>query len=111
MKAQKVTIWSTPWLKVTLFLYEGQIKVKSTAAFLLWTEVLGLNAWLASIHVLNTMLYCTCGWPTQSVRYVLLFCNYCTERDQLFARAGISNITQILSTSRGLYAAVKWLIG
>ena len=38
----------------TLPLYEGLTKAESTAAFLLRTEVLGLNAWLASIYVPNT---------------------------------------------------------
>ena len=69
------------------------MKAESTAAFLLWTEVLGLNAWLASIYIPNTTPHCTCGWPTQSVHHILLFCNYYTERDQLFAKVGINNIT------------------
>ena len=86
-------------------LYEGQSKAESTAAFLLRTEVLGLNAWLASIHVPQITPHCTCGWPTQTVRHVLLFCNHRTARDQLLARAGTSDITQMLSTSRGLHAA------
>jgi hypothetical protein len=81
------------------------------AAFLLRTEVLGLNAWLASIHVPNTTPHCTCGWPTQLVRHVLLFYNHHIKRDQLFARAGTHNLTQMLSISRGLYIATKWLIG
>jgi hypothetical protein len=110
-KAQRTATWSTPWSKPTLPLYEGQTKAESTAAFLLRTEVLGLNAWLASIHVKNTTPHCTCGWPTQSVRHVILFCNHRTERDQLFARAGTNNMAQMLSTSRGLHAAAKWLIG
>ena len=110
-KAQKATTWSTPWAKATLPLYKGQTKAESTAAFLLRTEVLGLNAWLVSIHVPNITPHCTCGWPTQSVRHMLLFCNYCIERDQLFTRVDISNIIQILSISRGLYAAIKWFIG
>ena len=104
-------MWSTLWAKATLPLYKGQTKAESTAAFLLRIEVLGLNAWLVSIYVPNTTPHYTCGWPTQSVRHILLFCNHRTERDQLFARAGTSNITQMLSISRGLHAAAKWLIG
>ena len=86
------------------------MKAESTAAFLLWTEVLGLNAWLASIYVLNTTPQCTCGWPTQSVRYILLFCSHRSARDQLLASIGTNDITQMLSISRGLQAAAKWLI-
>ena len=91
-------------------LYKGLTKAESTAAFLLWTEVIGLNAWLASIHVPNTTLQYTYGWPTQSVHYVLLVCSYCLIRDQMFANAGTNNITQMLFTNKGIYAVAKWLI-
>jgi hypothetical protein len=80
-KAQRATTWNTPWTTATLPLYEGQSKAESTAAFLLRTEILGLNAWLASIHVPQITPHCTCGWPTQTVRHVLLFCNHRTARD------------------------------
>jgi hypothetical protein len=110
-KAQDAATWNTPWSTPTLPLYEGLTKAESTAAFLLRTEVLGLNAWLASIHVPNTTPQCTCGWPTQSVRHILLFCSHRSARDQLLASAGTNDITQMLSTSRGLQAAAKWLIG
>jgi hypothetical protein len=60
-KTQRAATWSTPWTTPTLPLYEGQTKAESTAAFLLRTEVIGLNAWLASIHVPNTTPHCACG--------------------------------------------------
>ena len=104
-KAQRATTWNTPWTTATLPLYKGQLKAKSTAAFLLWTEVLGLNAWLASIHVPQITPYCMCRWPTQIICHVLLFYNHHTARDQLLARVGTSDITQMLLTSRGLHAA------
>ena len=70
-----------PMVKADSPLYKGQTKAESTAVFLLRTEILGLNAWLVSIHVPNTIPYYTYGWPTQSVRYIILFCNYRIERD------------------------------
>src|SRR5580692_11884708 len=91
-------------------LYKELTKAESTAAFLLRTEVLGLNAWLASIHVPNTTPQCTCGWPAQSVRHILLFCSHRSARDQLLTSAGTNDITQMLFISRGLQAAAKWLI-
>jgi len=76
----------------------------------LQTKVIGLNAWLVSIHIPNITLQCICGWPTQSVCHVLLFCSHCSIRDQLFANADTNNITQMLFTNKGIYAVTKWLI-
>ena len=45
-------------------LYEGLTKAESTVAFLLQTEIIGLNAWLASIHIPNITPQCTYRWPT-----------------------------------------------
>ena len=101
-KTQDAATWNTPWSTPTLLLYEGLTKAESTAAFLLRIEVPGLNAWLASIHVPNTTPQCTCEWPIQSVRHVLLFCSHRSARDQLLASAGTNDITQILSTSRDI---------
>ena len=92
-KAQRATTWNTPWTTATLPLYKGQSKAESTAAFLLQIEILGLNAWLVSIHVPQITPHCMCGWPTQTVRHMLLFCNHHTARDQLLAKAGTSDIT------------------
>ena len=75
------TTWNTPWTTATLPLYKGQLKAESTAAFLLWTEILGLNVWLASIYVPQITPHCIYGWPTQTVHYILLFCNYCIVKD------------------------------
>ena len=100
-----------PMVDTNTPLYEGLTKAESTAAFLLRTEVLGLNAWLASIHVPNTTPQCIYGWPTQSVRYTILFYSYRSARGQLLASVGTNDATQILSTRRGLQAAAKWLIG
>ena len=91
-------------------LYEGQSKAESTVVFLLQTEVLRLNIQLASIYVPQTTPHYIYKWPTQTVHHVLLFCNYHTARDQLLTKADTSNITQMLSTSRGLHAAAQWLI-
>src|ERR1700722_12345741 len=43
--------WNTPWEISPLTLYENLPKHQTTALMLLRTEVIGINAWLASIHV------------------------------------------------------------
>ena len=45
--------WLTPWKHDYRRLYAGLTKVEATALFLMRTEVIGLNAWLALIRVPN----------------------------------------------------------
>ena len=95
----------------TFPLYKGLIKAKASAAFLLQTKVIGLNAQPANIYIPNITPQCTCGWPTQLVHYVLLFCSHCSAKNQLFASAGTNNITQMFFTNKGLHIIAKWLMG
>ena len=55
------TMWKTPWGKPTIPLYKNLTKAKATALFLLYMEVIGLNAWLASIRVPEILLWCKCS--------------------------------------------------
>src|SRR5436305_9086369 len=55
-------------------LYEGLSKAEATALFLMRTEVLGLNAWLASVQVPDILPRCHYGWNAQTVRHVLMQC-------------------------------------
>ena len=66
--------WNTPWEMSPLTLYKNLSKHQTTALMLLRTEVIGLNAWLASIHVPDILPRCDCGWRAQTVRHVLLHC-------------------------------------
>jgi hypothetical protein len=73
-------------------LYDGLLKHEATALFLLRTEVLGLNAWLASVGVPGIDKRCSCGWPAQTVRHILLFCpNHADSRALYFQRAGLAD--------------------
>ena len=44
-------MWKTPWGKPIVPLYKDLIKAEAIALFLLYIEVIGLNAWLASINI------------------------------------------------------------
>lgn len=61
--------WRTPWTQDPRKLYAGLSKAESTALFLMRTEVIGLNAWLAAIQVPGVTPTCPpCGWQAQTVR-------------------------------------------
>jgi hypothetical protein len=68
MKVQKLAnrrraaVWNTPWEQNPRKLYAGLTKAQSIALFLIRTEVIGLNAWLAAIQVPNISRACQCGW-------------------------------------------------
>src|SRR5436190_8721608 len=61
-KGREATMWHNPWDMKMLLLYKKLPKHQATALFLLCTEVLGLDSWLASIGVPNILLQCACGW-------------------------------------------------
>jgi len=60
-KNRTETTWKTPWGKPIILLYEDLIKVEAIVLFLLCTEVIGLNAWLASVRVLGILPWCKYG--------------------------------------------------
>jgi hypothetical protein len=53
-------VWSTPWTQDPRRLYAGLSKADATALFLMCTEVIGLNAWLAAVHVSDVFPMCSC---------------------------------------------------
>ena len=96
---QKATTWKTVWTLQAHQLYEGLHKHEATALFLLRTEVLGLNAWLASVGVPGVDKRCPCGWSAQTVRHILLFCPTHTDSRALyFQRAEFADLHTVLST-------------
>jgi len=91
-------------------LYDGLLKHKATVLFLLHTEVLGLNAWLASVGVPGIDKHCTCEWPAQTMRHILLFCpNHTNSRALYFQRAGLTDLHGALFTAASAHQAAKWL--
>ena len=45
------TTWTAPWTQDCRKLYAGLSKAQATALFLMRTEVISFNAWLASVRV------------------------------------------------------------
>ena len=54
-KNRTESTWKTLWGKPTVPLYKDLTKVEAIALFLLCMEVIGLNAWLASINILEIL--------------------------------------------------------
>ena len=108
-RGHRETTWQTPWNTPTIPLYEGLSKAESTALFLLRTEVLGLNAWLATIGVPGVLPRCSCGWPTQTVRHVLLHCPRYARMD-LVAQLPSEQLHEILTQPKSAQATARWFV-
>src|SRR6266480_1716445 len=103
--------WKTPWEQSTLVLYSDMPKHQASALFLLRTEVIGLNGWLASINVPGISAECGCGWTTQTVQHVLSICPlYTAERTDLVRRTGTEDVGRMLSTPEKAQATARWFI-
>jgi hypothetical protein len=90
-------------------LYAGLSKAEATALFLMRTEVIGLNAWLAAVQVPNITPACPCGWHAQTVRHILLHCPR-HERIGLIQACGTERIDDILSRPQCAKHAARWLV-
>ena len=103
--------WNTPWHRDPLTLYEGLPKHQAMALMLLRTEVIGLNAWLASVRVPGVLPHCDCGWHAQTVKHVLLHCpKFEQQRLDLIQETQSENLQQILSNTTSAQAAARWLV-
>jgi hypothetical protein len=108
---RKATTWKTPWTQSTLKLYSDMPKHQASALFLLRTEVLGLNGWLASINVPGIRPNCGCGWATQTVHHVLMICPlYTASRANLVRRTDSEEMGRMLSTPEKAQATARWFI-
>jgi hypothetical protein len=108
-RARRQATWTTPWEQDRRKLYAGLSKAEATALFLMRTEVIGLNAWLASIQVPGALPACACGWRAQTVRHVVLHCpRY--ERVSLLEQCGTARLDEILSRPASAKHAARWLI-
>lgn len=107
---QAVT-WKSEWPQQPLSLYEGLQKHEATALFLLRTEVLGLNNWLARIGVPDILPGCPCGAARQTLTHILAFCPDLGEaRTRLFDRAGTTALDTILTDPKKVMYAARWLL-
>lgn len=101
--------WTADWKHDTHTLYAGLTKAEATALFLMRTEVIGLNAWLAGIGVPNTSPLCACGQHAETVRHVLLHCRR-YERERLIQDCETQRIDEILSRPAAAKHAARWLV-
>ena len=58
---RRVAVWKTPWKQDPRLLYVGLSKADATALFLIRIEVIGLNAWLASVGIPGVYTRCAYG--------------------------------------------------
>ena len=72
-------------------------------------EVIGLNAWLATIQVPNITPACPCGWHAQTVRHILLYYPR-HERLGLIQVCGTERIDDILLRPVCAKHAARWLV-
>jgi hypothetical protein len=108
-RRRPATVWNTPWEQDPRKLYAGLSKAQATALFLLRTEVIGLNAWLASIRVPDVTPACPCGWFAQTVQHVMLQCPR-HNRIDLIQRCGTERLEQILIRPDCAKHAARWFI-
>ena len=108
---KEAATWKTPWGQDTIALYSDLPKHQATALFLLRTEVIGLNGWLASINVPGIDAKCDCGWRTQTVRHVLMMCPlHSNARADLVRRTDSEDVRRMLSTPEKAQATARWFV-
>jgi hypothetical protein len=101
--------WTTAWEQDRRKLYAGLSKAEATALFLMRTEVIGLNAWLASIGVPNIDPRCPCGQQAQTVRHVVLHCQR-HEREGLIRECQTARLDEMLSRPGPAQHTARWLL-
>ena len=110
-KDKRAATWNTPWGQDPTKLYSDMPKHQATALFLLRTEVIGLNSWLASINVPGTTLDCRCGWVSQTVHHVLMICPlHSSARAELVRRTGTEDVRRMLSTPEMAQVTARWFV-
>jgi hypothetical protein len=102
-------VWRTPWKQDPRRLYAGLSKAEATALFLIRTEIIGLNAWLAAVQVPGIIPACQCGWHAQTVRHILMHCpRY--ERASLLEACGTERMDEILMRPECAKHAARWFV-
>jgi hypothetical protein len=105
----RATVWLTPWAQDPRKLYAGLSKAETTALFLLRTEIIGLNAWLAAIQVPGIPPTCPCGWHAQTVRHIVLHCPR-HDRTSLLTQCGTERLEEMLMSPASAKHAARWLV-
>jgi hypothetical protein len=101
--------WQSCWEEDPRKLYAGLTKAESTALFLMRTEIIGLNEWLASVKVQGIPRGCLCGSPAQTVRHILIYCpRY--ERTDLILKCQTGRLEELIGRAECVKHAAKWLV-
>jgi hypothetical protein len=101
--------WQSHWEEDPRKLYAGLTKAESTALFLMRTEIIGLNEWLASVKVQGIPRGCPCGSPTQTVRHILIYCpRY--ERTDLILKCQTERLEELIGRAECAKHAARWLV-
>ena len=108
---RSATTWLDDWTEQPLQLYNDLPKHEATALFLLRTEVLGLNDWLARIGVPGVTPMCPCGTGKHTIRHLLAFCpEQVQPRANLLLRTGTTELREILTNKKMVKATAQWLL-
>ena len=108
---QQAPTWQATWKQREAQLYSGLTRAEAALATLLRTEVKGLNDFLARVHVPGVDPQCSCGFPRQTPKHVLLFCpDIQYPRESMLQAAGTQDYTRLLNTRAGVKAATKWFL-
>ena len=90
-------------------LHDNLRKAESSLATQLRTEKIGFNAFLARQRVPNVIPDCTCGYPNQTVKHVMLFCPDIDRTNENLGPS--SNLNLVLTNAASLRKAIRWLMG
>jgi hypothetical protein len=109
--ASRATTWKSKWQQQPLSLYEGLQKHEATALFLLRTEVMGLNDWLARIGVPDAHPECSCRTGKQTLSHILTYCpDLIRPRINLMTQTGTTDLSEILDNPKRVGFAARWLL-
>ena len=85
-------------------------KAESSVAVQIRSGKIGLNAFLNKMRVPGIDPDCKCGWRKQDVKHILLFCPKShKDRPRLLAEAGTGDFQTMLTTTKGVRAAARWM--
>jgi len=108
-RREKASTWRNPWKQWPQHLYDGLTKAEGTALFLLLTETIGLNRWLAQRGVPGVAKRCPCGWNDQTVYHIIFHCpRY--DRSTLLQRLSSENLATVLSHPEQARATARWFV-
>ena len=92
-------------------IHDNLAKAESALATQIRTEKIGLASFLFKRRVPNvTTAACSCGWPQQTAKHVIMHCPLMTGRQELFRRINTNEYRTILETSKTLKQVTRWII-